>query len=190
MPWIKKFGNIRFTKLVNRLTKERFTDTQCGFRAYSREAALKLTLFGRYTYTQEVFLDLIIKGLKIVEVPCEVKGKREGESRLIKSIPSYGIKSLMILFRAYRDSQPLRFFGGIGALMFIPGVVIALILAIRLILIHRVSPFMSLVWVSLALIIVGAMMFVLALVADMYVRQRNLQEEILYRLKKENYKLK
>jgi glycosyltransferase involved in cell wall biosynthesis len=190
MPLSKKFGNKRFTKLVNRLTKSNFTDTQCGFRAYSREAALHLTLFGRYTYTQEVFLDLVIKGLKIIEVPCNVKGEREGKSRLIKSIPSYGINSLMILFRAYRDSQPLRFFGSIGALLFIPGVIIALILAIRLILIHQIYPFMSLAWVSLAMIIIGVLLFVLALVADMYVRQRKLQEEILYRLKKSNYKFK
>jgi hypothetical protein len=49
---------------------------------------------------------------------------------------------------------------------------------------------MSLVYVSLALIIVGTLLFVLALVADMYVRQRKLQEEILYRLKKSNYKVK
>ena len=128
--------------------------------------------------------------MKIIEVPCTVKGERDGQSRLIKSIPSYGINSLMILFRAYRDSQPLRFFGGIGALLFIPGVIIALILAIRLLLIHQIYPFMSLAWVSLAMIIIGALLFVLALVADMYVRQRKLQEEILYRLKKSNYKFK
>jgi glycosyltransferase involved in cell wall biosynthesis len=187
MTWFKKFGNKRFTNLMNRLTKGNFTDTQCGFRAYSREAALRLTLFGRFTYTQEVFLDLVKKGMKIVEIPCKVEGKRKGESRLIKSVPSYGFQSLMIILRAYRDIQPLKFFGGIGAVMFIPGIIIAFILAIRLILYHIVTPYMSLVWVSLALIIVGSMLFVLALVADMYVRQRELQEEILYRLKKEKY---
>ena len=184
MPWLKKFGNRRFTNIVNRLADGNFTDTQCGFRAYSREAALRLTLFGRYTYTQEVFLDLARKGMKIMEIPCKVKGEREGESRLIKNVFSYGFKSLLIILRSYRDFQPLRFFGGIGLGMFTPGVVIALALAIRLLLIHRIYPYMSLVYVSLVLIIVGVLLIVLALVADMYVRQRDLQEEILYRLKK------
>jgi hypothetical protein len=186
MPWIKKFGNKRFTKIVNRLTRGNFSDTQCGFRAYSREAALRLTLFGRYTYTQEVFLDLASKGMKIVEIPCKVRGERRGKSRLINSVTSYSYESLMIILRAYRDTQPLRFFGGIGFAMFIPGVIIALTLAIRLILIHKITPYMSLVYVSLALIVVGSLLFVLALVADMYARQRKLQEEILYRLKKNN----
>ena len=187
MPWLKKFGNRRFTNIVNRLVDGNFTDTQCGFRAYSREAALRLTLFGRYTYTQEVFLDLARKGMKIIEIPCKVKGEREGESRLIKNVFSYGFKSLLIILRSYRDFQPLRFFGGIGLGMFIPGVVIALALAMRLLLIHIISPYMSLVYVSLVLIIVGVLLVVLGLVADMYVRQRNLQEEILYRLKKREY---
>ena len=184
MPWLKKFGNRRFTKLVNLLTGGNFTDTQCGFRAYSRDAAMRLALFGRYTYTQEVFLDLARKGMKIIEIPCKVKGEREGESRLIKSVSSYGFKSLLIILRSYRDFQPLRFFGGIGLGMFIPGVVIALILAIRLLLIHRISPYMSLVYISLVLIIVGVLLVVLGLVADMLDRQRRLQEEILYRLRK------
>ena len=188
MPWLKKFGNRRFTNIVNQLAGGNFTDTQCGFRAYSREAALRLTLFGRYTYTQEVFLDLARKGMKITEIPCKVKGEREGESRLVKNVFSYGFKSLLIILRSYRDFQPLRFFGGIGLGMFIPGVVIALALAMRLLLIHMITPYMSLVYISLVLIIVGVLLLVLALVAEMYVRQRELQEEILYRLKKSERK--
>lgn len=188
MPWLKKFGNKQFTNLVNRLTGGNFTDTQCGFRAYSRDAAMRLTLFGRYTYTQEVFLDLARKGMKIIEIPCKVKGERgRGESRLVKSVSSYGFKSLLIILRSYRDFEPLRFFCGIGLGMFIPSVVIAIILAIRLLLIHMIYPYMSLVYISLVLIIVGVLLVVLGLVADMYVRQRNLQEEILYRLKKKEY---
>ena len=59
MPWIKKWGNKRYTFLVNRITGKKFTDTQCGFRAYSREAALKLNLQGTFTYTQESFKKFI-----------------------------------------------------------------------------------------------------------------------------------
>ena len=41
----------------------RLSDVSCGFRAYSREALLNLNLFGAFTYTQEVFLNLAFKGL-------------------------------------------------------------------------------------------------------------------------------
>jgi len=185
MPKLKKFGNKRFTNLINRLTKEKFTDTQCGFRAYSREAALRLTLFGRYTYTQEVFLDLIRKDMIIKEIPCNVKGERKGKSKLIKNVPYYGFKALLIILRTYRDVRPLWFFGSLGLVLFTPGILIASTLAIRLILIARIFPYMSLVYVALVLIFGGALLGVVGFIAEMYLRQRELQEEILYRLKKE-----
>ncbi len=65
-------------RLVNRVIwGGRFTDVSCGFRAYSREAALRLHLFGRFTYTQEMFIDLAAKGVNMTEVPLRVRGVRE-----------------------------------------------------------------------------------------------------------------
>jgi glycosyltransferase involved in cell wall biosynthesis len=187
MPRIKKFGNKRFTNLVNRLTGQRFTDTQCGFRAYSREAALRLTIFGGHTYTQEVFLDLIYKGMKIKEVPCKVRGERRGKSRVVSNIPAYSIRSIVLLIRAYRDFRPLKFFGKLGLILFIPGVIIGLILGFRWLIYHVITPYMSFVYIGVVFIMVGALLLVMALIADMYSRQRLLQEEILYRLKKKEY---
>src|SRR3712207_9125096 len=45
----------------------RFTDVSCGFRAFNREAAYRLTLFGKFTYTQETFIDLFSKGMRITD---------------------------------------------------------------------------------------------------------------------------
>jgi glycosyltransferase involved in cell wall biosynthesis len=187
MPKVKKFGNKRFTNLVNRFTGEKFTDTQCGFRAYSKEAALRLTLFGGHTYTQEVFLNLVFKGMQIKEVPCKVKGEREGKSRVVGSISGYSLRSLLLIIRAHRDFRPLKFFGRLGLAMFIPGVVIGIVLGLRLLLYNVISPYLSLVYIGVVLILVGALLLVMALIADMYTRQRLLQEEILYRLKKGEY---
>ncbi|UCE74902.1 MAG: glycosyltransferase family 2 protein [Methanomassiliicoccales archaeon] len=187
MPKVKKFGNKRFTNLVNRFTGEKFTDTQCGFRAYSKEAALRLTLFGGHTYTQEVFLNLVFKGMQIKEVPCKVKGEREGKSRVVGSISGYSLRSLLLIIRAHRDFRPLKFFGRLGLVMFVPGVVIGIVLGLRLLLYNVISPYLSLVYIGVVLIVVGALLLVMALIADMYTRQRLLQEEILYRLKKREY---
>ncbi len=187
MPKIKQFGNKRFTNLVNRLTGEQFTDTQCGFRAYSREAALRLTLFGGHTYTQEVFLDLVYKGMQIKEIPCKVRGERVGKSRVVSSIPAYSIRSFLLMIRAYRDFRPLKFFGTLGMILFVPGMIIGIILGLRLLFFHVIFPYLSLVYMGVVMIIVGALLFIMALIADMYSRQRILQEEILYRLKKREY---
>lgn len=180
MPAIKKNGNHFFTRLVSYLTNQRFTDTQCGFRAYSREATLRMTIFGRFTYTQEVFLDLATKGMRIAEVPCVVKGEREGQSRMVKSVISYGTKALLISMRSFRDYNPLKFFGGIGFVLFGSGFIIGAGMVIRYLLTRMVSPFTSLISVALLLMIIGFLLGVLAMIADMFTRQRKMMEEILY----------
>ena len=185
MPRIKKFGNNIFTKLISRLTKQKFTDTQCGFRAYSREAALRLTLFGIHTYTQEVFLDLATKGMRILEIPCKVKGEREGKSRLVNNVFSYGLKVLLIIIKSFRDYQPLKFFGTIGFGVFFVGFVIGIIMVVRYILTGMVSPYRSLVNLSMLFLIIGFLLLILALIADMFDRQRKMLEEILYSLRRE-----
>jgi len=184
MPFVKRFGNEVFTKTVSMLTGQRFTDTQCGFRAYSREAALNLSLFGKYTYVQESLLNLAFKGFKITEVPCKVKGERKGKSRLVKHWWTYGLRALLIIARTLRDYNPLKFFGTLGAGMFLIGALSAFALWVRLLIMHEIDPFMWVVYLDVVLIILGFLLIVLALIADMNDRQRKLQEEILYRMKK------
>ena len=185
MPFVKKFGNSLFTAIINFLTGQRFSDTQCGFRAYSREAALHMTLFGKFTYTQEVFLNLVQKGFTITEVACNVKGERIGKSKIVKHWYSYGVKALMIVIRTVRDYRPLQFFGSIGLALFLIGSASALVLFIRLLLFNVVSPYMWAVYADVVLIVLGFLLMILALLADMSDRQRKIMEEILYRLKKQ-----
>ena len=96
----------------------KFTDVSCGFRAFNREAAYRLTLFGRFTYTQECFIDLFSKGMRMTEVPLQGRAAcastaRAASPRASRNTPT---NSLPIILRAMRDIQPLKFFGGIGLL--------------------------------------------------------------------------
>jgi len=86
MSRIKIWGNKKVSWLISWLTRRKFYDVSCGFRAYNREALLNLNLFGDFTYTQETFLDLSFKGLRIEEIPVEVKYFKERESRLAKNL--------------------------------------------------------------------------------------------------------
>ncbi len=187
MPFIKKIGNCIFTTIISWIVGQAFTDTQCGFRAYSRETALRLNLFGRHTYTQEALLDAMEKGLRIVEVACVVKGQREGKSRVVKNWFFYSIKALNIIIRTVRDQHPLKFFGFFGITFFLSGLIIAAFLAVRLLLEHKIDPFLSLAYAAILLMFLGFLLVILALIADMNSRQRKLQEEILYRLKKKEF---
>jgi len=110
MPRVKFWGNKQMSSLISRLAGQKFYDVSCGFRAYSREALLNLNLHGEFTYTQETFMDFSFKGLRIREVPVKVKYFPNRESRVAKSLVYYSFKTFMIIFRAYRDYYPLRFF--------------------------------------------------------------------------------
>lgn len=180
MPRVKRMGNTLFTWLVNVLTHSSFTDTQCGFRAISREAAIRITLFGDFTYTQETFLDLVSKKMRMKEVPVKVVYDETRKSRVVKNPLSYGVSALLIIVRTIVDLYPFKVFGLLGSVIFVSGAVSGFTLFVRWILTSKVSPYTSLVTLSGVLLIVGFLCIVLALIADMLGRQRRIQEEILY----------
>ena len=195
MPRVKFWGNRVVTRLINWVCGgTSFTDVSCGFRAFNREAAYRMTLFGRFTYTQECFIDLFSKGMRIHEVPLRVRGVREhGTSRIASSIWKYATNSLPIILRAMRDIQPLKFFGGIGLLLFIPGLISGLFvtgwyfytgLAEHR---YRTTPFTSMITVSGVLVTLSFVMGVLALLADMLGRHRKISEEMLYLARRRIY---
>lgn len=183
----KRFGNRLFTRLVNWLTGQKFTDTQCGFRAYSREAMLRLTLFGRFTYTQEVLLDLTSKNIRIVEVPISVLPRMNGNSKVVKSPFHYGFRALKIIVQAERDRHPLRFFGAISLLFIISALLMFTVVIAHWLTTGMTSPFTSLLSIGGTLLLAGVIFIILALVADMQGRSRRLQEEMLYLLKRQRY---
>lgn len=205
MPKVKFYGNRVVTRIINSVCGgTNFTDVSCGFRAFNREAAYRMTLFGRFTYTQECFIDLFGKGMRIVEVPLKIRGVREhGKSRIASSITKYARGSLPIILRAMRDIQPLKFFGGIGMMLFLPGLLAGMFVAIwyaigdtktitvnninHTTVVHGTAPFTSLIPISGALVILGFLMFALALLADMLGRHRRISEELLYLARRRIY---
>lgn len=110
-PKIKFLGNKIFTKLVSNLTGQSFTDTQTGFRAYSKDALLSISVVNEFTYTQEVLIDLKFKGFKIFEVPINVFYDTKRKSRVVKNIFSYSWRALSIIFRSMVFHKPMMTFG-------------------------------------------------------------------------------
>ncbi len=185
MPWIKKWGNRRFTKLVSRITGKKFTDCQCGFRSYSREAALRIYINNGFTYTQEVFIDLVEKGLKIKEIPLEVRYFKKRKSIISGDLRRYGFKSLGIIGKATRDTQPMTFFGMPGLILLSLGLIGGLYSLTYWLIHHATTPIKTLFNVSVFFATFGAVLIVFALIADMLKRIKNIEEEVLYRIKKQ-----
>ncbi|MBI3255475.1 MAG: glycosyltransferase family 2 protein [Candidatus Andersenbacteria bacterium] len=191
MPAVKIWGNKWVTRMVNFITGKKFTDVSCGFRAYSRETALRLTLFGKFTYTQETLIDAAFKGLHIVEVPLKIRGEREhGKSRVASNLWRYAAKSGSIMFRAARDYKPYVFFGMPGVVLAIIGVIAGLFLAWHYIQTGQTSPYRSLVTTSGILLIIGFLLMFMSMLADMQHRNRLLLEKILYLARRQAYSTK
>lgn len=191
MPKIKIWGNRWMTNIINFITKRSFTDVSCGFRAYSRDAALRLTLFGHFTYTQETFIDLAFKNIPMTEVSLKVRGERaHGYSRVASNLWRYGIKTATIIFRAARDYRPLYFFGIPGLIIISVGALSALFLLVHFIQTGQTSPYRSLVQISGILIIVGILLLFQSMLADMLHRNRIISEEAVYHARSIAYKQK
>jgi glycosyltransferase involved in cell wall biosynthesis len=189
MPWVKRVGNRLMAALINRICwNSRFTDVSCGFRAYTRDTLLRLNLLGEYTYTQETFINLASQRVAIVEVPLEVRGTREhGKSRVARSVVNYAWNTGPIIVRAMRDFRPLLFFGSIAAAVIAVGVALGGFVFIRWLITGMTSPYKSLITASVAALILGFLLVVLALVADMFKRQRRLLEEMVYLLRRRHF---
>src|SRR5205823_5385424 len=112
MTWPKRLGNHLLTRVISAIAGMRFTDVSCGFRALSREAALRIDIHSDYEYIHESLLNWTRYGLRIQEVSLPVLAERpSGSSRIMRSVVRYGLRSGPILVRAFRDYSPLKFFG-------------------------------------------------------------------------------
>ncbi len=185
MPKAKYYGNLFVARLIGWIAGREFSDVSCGYRAYGREAILRLNLFGAFTYTQEAILDLSFKGLRIAEAPIEVKYFSERQSRVAKNLFTYARRILIIMFSSMRDYQPFKFFGAIGAAVFTVGLALDVIVGVHFWKTGAFSPYKSVGFAGIAFNLAGMGLFALGLVAGMLARIRVTQEKILYYLKKQ-----
>lgn len=188
MPKIKIWGNRRIAHLVSMLIKKKIYDVSCGFRAYSKEAALKLNLFGTFTYTQETFLDLAFKGLSIEEIPIRVQGVRSfGKSRVAHNLYAYAFNTSRIILRTYRDYKPLHFFSIIACVVFFISIIPGGFITIHYILSGRFYPHKWAGFLAVGLLALSILFFITGIVAEILARIRDTTENILYYQKKNYY---
>jgi glycosyltransferase involved in cell wall biosynthesis len=180
----KYYGNKAMTRLINFLAKEHYTDVSSGFRAYNKEAILNLNLSGNFTYTQEMFLNLTFKGLRIVNLPVKVKYFKNRKSKVANDILRYTLKSLKIIIRAFRNYKPLLFFFYLSIPPFILGILLLSFLLINYMNTRSFTPYKFLGFISIYSFSIMLILWIIGFLADMFIRIRANQEKIIYLLKK------
>jgi glycosyltransferase involved in cell wall biosynthesis len=181
MPTVKRWGNRGMSRIVSTILGAQFHDVSCGFRAYSRETLLQLVLSGAFTYTQESFLVLGQRGLRLQEIPLPVRGVREhGKSRVASNILLYALKTSWIIFGFLRDYSPGLFFNFAAAVFAFLGLGFATFFVAHRIVAGQFTPHIWSGFVAGFLLTVAFVVFALGQVASMIARVRHLQEKQLY----------
>ncbi len=159
----------------------------CWFRAYSRDALLKLSLIESFTYTQEVIIDAIGKKIKLVWVPVPVKYFSERKSRVISSIFIYAWRSMKIVVRTVRDTRPTVFFGLPWLISTVIWSIFLLIFIILYLQNFRTTPYNTFYNVGVFFFSLWILLMIFWALADMMRNQRKITESNMYMLRKMFY---
>ncbi len=118
--WPKKQLQKMGSAFVRLISGTDIPDVVSGFRAYSREAALRINVVSEYSYTIETLMQAGHQRAAVVSVPITVNATLRS-SRLMKSIPSFIRHMALTMLRTYTMYRPLRTFVAFGALLFLSG---------------------------------------------------------------------
>ena len=167
--------------VVRQVSNTRVPDTTSGFRAYTREAALRMTIVSEFSYTLESIIQAGKRRMAIAHVETGVNpGTRE--SRLFDNVAVYVKNSAATIVRIYASYEPLKVFSYIGLAVFGAGLLISLRFLYYYFTGTGLGHLQSLI-LSAVLMIVGFQVVLIGLVADLIGHSRKLLEDLLYRVR-------
>ncbi len=182
MSWQKKLLQRFGSWTVRQVSGTTVPDTTSGFRAYTREAALRMSLVSDFSYTLESIIQAGKKRMAIAHVEIGTN-PRTRPSRLFDSLFSYVKRSAATIVRVYAMYEPLKVFTYIGSILFLAGFAISL----RFLYYYFFTPYdqgklQSLI-LSAVLMIVGFQVVLIGLLADVMSSTRKLLEDLLFRVR-------
>lgn len=179
---VKKFLQKAGSAVVRFVSKTDVPDAPSGFRAMNREAAMRFNVFNDYTYTLETIIQAGQKNIAITSAPIRVN-KALRPSRLMKSIPSYLVKSLITIVRIFVVYKAFRFFMSVGATFFGAGLLGGTRFLYYYLSGDGSGHIQSLILSSI-LLGIGFQTMLTAFLADLLAVNRRLMEDVQYRVKK------
>lgn len=166
-------------------SKSDIPDAPSGFRAYSRDAAMRLNVVNEYTYTLETIVQAGHEKMAMTSVPIRTNAELRA-SRLFSSMFGYVKKSMVTIIRSFMMYKPLKFFGSIGSITFLIG----LLLGIRYLVFFFTGGAMghvqSLILAS-TLMMLGCMIGIIGLQADIIAANRKILEDVQYHVRRIDY---
>lgn len=160
-------------------------DAPSGFRAYSRYAAMKLNVTNEYTYTLETIIQAGHQKIAMESVPIRTNPELR-KSRLFSSMFGYVKRSTVTIIRSFMMYKPLKFFGIIGMVLFLAGLILGIRFLIYMIMGDGGGHIQSLILAS-TFILMGVQTYIIALQADVIASNRKILEDVQYHVRKIDY---
>jgi len=180
--WLKRRLQVMGSWVLGRAAELETPDATSGFRALSRDAALRTLVLSNYSYTLETLIQAGARRASVMFVPIGINPQTR-PSRLMRSIPEYIAKSTVTIVRAYAMYRPLRVFVTLGGTLIVLGLLPGLRFVWFYLTGSRVGHIQSLILAAI-LIIIGFQVILIGLVADVLAANRKLLEEVVYRLRR------
>lgn len=176
---VKKFLQKLGSYVVRRISGTQVEDAPSGFRALSRDAAMRMNVFNRYTYTLETIIQAGYKNIPILCVPVRVNADLR-PSRLVKSVPRYIQRSIFTMIRIFVVYRPFKFFFSIGTVFFLVGFLLGCRFLWHWLAGGGRGMTQSLI-LAAVLMLMGTVFSMMAFIADLLSVNRQLLEDIQYR---------
>jgi glycosyltransferase involved in cell wall biosynthesis len=185
--WIKKVLQRVGSWAVRLASATRIADAPSGFRALGREAALRLNVFNDYTYTLETIIQCGQRNMRVVSVPVRTNPYLR-PSRLLRSLPSYVLRSLLTILRIFCVYKPLRFFALLGMVPFAVGTGLMLRwMYLFLFVTGTTRTHLPSLVLAAVLVLVGVQLWAIGLLADLIAVNRRLLEDIQLRQRRRDH---
>lgn len=179
---VKKFFQRLGSLVVRVVSGTEVPDAPSGFRAMTRETAMRLNVFNKYTYTLETIIQAGHSKKAILSVPVRVNEDLR-PSKLVKSLPAYIRKSAFTIIRIFVVYKSFRFFFSIGLSLFLIGLVIGGRFLYHYLTDNGDGHVQSLILCSV-LLVIGFQTMLTAFIADLLAVNRHLLEDIKFRVRK------
>ena len=157
-------------------------DAPSGFRAYSREAALRINVVNEYTYTLETIIQAGHNKVAMTSVPIRTNEETR-PSRLFSSMWRYMKRSATVITRSFVMYQPLKFFSTIGILLILAGTVLGVRFLIYMGMGDGDGHIQSLILTAI-LLLGGFQTITIGLLGDTIAANRKIMEDMQYRIRK------
>ena len=181
MSWRKRQLQALGSWVVRQVSNTSVPDTTSGFRAYTRETALRMTIVSEFSYTLESIIQAGKKRMAIAHVPVSVN-PRTRPSRLFDSVFSYIKRSGATVVRIYAMYEPLKVFTYLGGAISLAGVA-GFVRFFYYYLNGLASRHIASLVASGMFVTLGFLVLVIGLLADVISGNRKLLEDLVYRVR-------